>query len=389
MTQDRDRFYNEMTLQPRGGATGLQRQCSETNDRGGFMQVVSTWTGRRARLLQQAFCMTNEAFADHVSMSPRMIAYWHKRPDMMPATKTQRLLDGTLENADARVKAKFAALLEETQPTMGTTLFAAEQSHSTRLDADEQDRIHQAIHSPKRLDATAVINLKQSLVGQRHADDILGPDLIIDAMSQQRDVLEALLRNSPSPHRDDLGVLVADWTTFVGWLHTELGEYAEAEPYFAKAEQLADEIGNGILASTATSYRGYLALLQGNHRAAIRQTMAAIATPGAHLAQHAYDHFQAAQAYAGLGDTSESQRLLHRASEIATIAGTPPQSVYWYTEPFFRLNIGLTQHSIGEHQAAADSIRSGLADLPADQQQAEWLTEYHRALEQSEASGPG
>jgi Arc/MetJ-type ribon-helix-helix transcriptional regulator len=45
------------------------------------------------------------------------------------------------------------------------------------------------------------------------------------------------------------------------------------------------------------------------------------------------------------------------------------------------MNIGLTQHSIGQYRDAADSIRSGMAELPADQQNTEWLDEYRQALD--------
>jgi hypothetical protein len=94
---------------------------------------------------------------------------------------------------------------------------------------------------------------------------------------------------------------------------------------------------------------------------------------------------QAAQAYAGLGDVSEAKSLLHRASDLVTDAGDPPESLYWYTAPFLRMNIGLTQHAIGQHRDAADSINSGIAELPADQQKAEWLDEYQQALNQAKA----
>jgi hypothetical protein len=49
------------------------------------------------------------------------------------------------------------------------------------------------------------------------------------------------------------------------------------------------------------------------------------------------------------------------------------------------MNIGLTQHAIGQHRDAADSINSGIAELPADQQKAEWLDEYQQALNQAKA----
>jgi tetratricopeptide (TPR) repeat protein len=209
---------------------------------------------------------------------------------------------------------------------------------------------------------------------------------MIAPMSAQLETLKILLRQTSGPHKPALMHLLADWTTFIAWLHTELHEYAEADRFFAEAEEMADEIGDGVLASTATSYRGYLALLQGRYRAAVRGTMAALATPGAHSTQTAYDTLQAAQAYAGLGDLKEAKRLLHRASDLVTDAGDPPESLYWYTEPFLRMNVGLTQHAIGEYHDAVDSLISGIAGLPADQQGAEWMGEYQEALDRAEAA---
>lgn len=348
------------------------------------MQVVATWNGRQADILRQAFRMSNEAFAEHLGISVRTVAYWRKRPDMVPVTAMQGVLDTALENAPDQVKAKFSALSEEDSDLSRMTV-VPEPSHPEKLNADEQERIRRVIHSPTRLDATTVVNLTNALVGQRHAEDTIGPDMVIGPMSAQRDVLEALLRNSHGPHVRGLTQLVANWTTFIGWLHTERHEHSEADAYFEKAEDMADEVGDGVLASTATSYRGYLALLQGRYRAAIRSTMAAIGTPGAHPTQVAYDHLQAAQAYAGLGDVEEARSFLQQASEIVTTAGDPPESVYWYTEPFLRMNIGLAQYSIGEYSDATDSLRSGLSELPPDWAHAEWLDEYRQALDRSEA----
>jgi len=90
------------------------------------------------------------------------------------------------------------------------------------------------------------------------------------------------------------------------------------------AEEMSDELGDGVLAFTATSFRGYIAMLQGHHRVTIRATTAALGTLGAHPTQNAYDTLQLAQAYAGLADFREAKNLLRQASDIVTDAGEPP-----------------------------------------------------------------
>jgi tetratricopeptide (TPR) repeat protein len=101
----------------------------------------------------------------------------------------------------------------------------------------------------------------------------------------------------------------------------------------------------------------------------------------ARLIDRANDLLQTAQSYADLGDKDESRRFLDKASDLATTAHDPPPQVYWYTEPFFRLNIGLAQLAVGDYRNAQASLRNGLDELPKDQQSADWVSEYAQALE--------
>ena len=341
------------------------------------MEVVRTWTGREADALRQALRMTNEAFAAHLGVAVRTVADWRKRPDMIPQARMQEVLDAALERAAERTKAQFALLLENDNHYL---LLAGNPNGMT---PDDRDRVNGVIRRPSRVDAATVENLSQVLASQRRAEDALGPEAILGPMALQLDTLGKVLRDASGPQRDALAPLVAEWTSFVGWLHTAVRKDSQALTLFADAEDLADETGDGTIAATAASFRGYLALLQGRPRSAIRASAAALATPGAHPTQHTYDLLQTAQAYADLGDKKEAQRFLAKASDLATTAGQPPPSVYWYTEPFFRLNIGLAQLGIGQYRDAADSLRSGIEDIPADQQAAEWMNEYHQALAQA------
>jgi len=52
------------------------------------------------------------------------------------------------------------------------------------------------------------------------------------------------------------------------------------------------------------------------------------------------------------------------------------------------MNIGLVQHALGQHRAAANSIRGGIAGLPDAQRAAGWLTEYQQALDRASAAEP-
>lgn len=74
------------------------------------MDVVDTWTGRRACLLQAAMRMTNEAFAEHLGISVRTVTRWHAAPDMTHRIEVQQILDTAYEQAGEAVHRRFALL---------------------------------------------------------------------------------------------------------------------------------------------------------------------------------------------------------------------------------------------------------------------------------------
>jgi tetratricopeptide (TPR) repeat protein len=252
---------------------------------------------------------------------------------------------------------------------------------AAQLTPDDAGRLEAIECRPARLDRAAVESLAQVLSGQRHLEDSLGPSAILPPAEAQLNVIAKMLREGgSSPHRAALAHVVAEWISYAGWLRTAIRDDSRALKLFKDARKLADEIGNGTIAAMATSFIGYLARLEGRPRSVIRASKAALDTPGAHPTQRTFDMLQTAQGYADLGDTIEARRFLDRAADLASTAGDPPPQVYWYTEPFFRLNIGMALLSIGDYQDAADSLRSGLEDLPVDQRDAEWLNEYRQAL---------
>jgi hypothetical protein len=79
------------------------------------MQVIATWSGGRADLLRQAFRMTNESYAEYLSVSVRTVANWRGNPDVIPRPAIQDILDAALERAPDRVKAQFALLIGEAE----------------------------------------------------------------------------------------------------------------------------------------------------------------------------------------------------------------------------------------------------------------------------------
>ncbi len=265
----------------------------------------------------------------------------------------------------------------------------------TAIDEDDRARVAAVAErnggiGPMRADASTVRALSDVLAAQRRLDDTLGPRAMLSPTLVQMDTVVALARDSESLRnagvRDGLKRVAAEWVQFAGWLHAEARNDREAVHFLTEAEDYADEINDGPLAAQAANFKGYLARQQGRPRAVVRWFLTAHHTPGAHPAQRLGDLAQAAQGLAMLGEDEDARRLLDQAHALKDRAEieTPPNTAYWLVPSFHGLNIGLTYLALGDNGEAADSIRDALANLPEDQQGAEWTNEYRAALAQAE-----
>jgi hypothetical protein len=80
------------------------------------MEFVDEWTGRHAGALRRALRLTNEGFAEKLGTAVRTVARWNTTPDLVPLPELQQALDTELHRADDQAKARFEALLSQTEP---------------------------------------------------------------------------------------------------------------------------------------------------------------------------------------------------------------------------------------------------------------------------------
>jgi 8-oxo-dGTP diphosphatase len=71
------------------------------------VDVIESWTGRYACLLQSALRDTNEGFAARLGIGQRTVASWHADPELVPRPEMQQLLDQILEKAPTTVQKRF------------------------------------------------------------------------------------------------------------------------------------------------------------------------------------------------------------------------------------------------------------------------------------------
>ncbi|MFC4564311.1 helix-turn-helix domain-containing protein [Nocardiopsis mangrovi] len=259
---------------------------------------------------------------------------------------------------------------------------------ASTLTPDDRERITRTIERPTRIDAAAVQALADVLAAQRRLDDSLPAPAMLPATLAQWETVDRLARDSRGRHADGIRIVAAEWAQFVGWLHAEARNDAEATRWLTEAEDRADDVGSGELAAQATNFRGYLARQQRRPGAVVRHFLTAFHTPGASPLQRVGDAVQAAHGYALMGRKDPARRLLDTASALADeAAGTvPPETAYWLSPTFSRMGIGLAHLALGDPRVAADHLQAGLDGLPPEQRGAQWTDEYREALAAARAA---
>jgi transcriptional regulator with XRE-family HTH domain len=290
-----------------------------------------------------------------------------------------------LHAPDERYQRLYCTVLGTDEATLFGASRRAQSPWVEGADGDvDRERLVAASARPALVDRGVVEALELVLAGQRRLEDAVGAEPLLEPVGAQLVTVDQLLRQARSePVRRDLAGLVTDWTTYAGWLRAATRQDRAALRLFDRALELADEHGYGAGAALATSFKGYVARRQGRPLAVVRAAAGAMATPGATVAQRAFDALQAAQGYAELGEHHRVRALLDQSADLAGTMGEPPPAVYWYSKPFFKLNVGVALAGIGEHADAVSLLREGLAGLPTDQRRTEWVREYDEALKSS------
>lgn len=259
---------------------------------------------------------------------------------------------------------------------------------ATVLDADERARAARSAANPSRLDAGTVDALSGVLAAYRRLDDTVRPRTVIPATLAQAKEVTRLLKGARGPHRDRLAEVASEFVQFGGWLLAQDRQDAQAVRLLNEAVDLADDAGNGTLAAQALNFRGYIARQQGRPQGVARWFAAAAHTPGAHPAQRLGDLLQAAAGLAELGQRDDALRLVESAEGLADQAAAlpPPDTAYWLTPEFNRLNMGLANMGLRRYGDAVDHITAGLAGLPPELRDAPWTEEHRDALKRATAA---
>jgi hypothetical protein len=196
------------------------------------MDVVASWTGEQADLLRQALRMTNEAFAEHLGVAPRTVAYWRRRPDIIPRPAMQEILDIALARASEPARAQFRLLLAERK--RGNASIAAAAGSPAAEDAASITGWLSATGTSD--EAIGFIDRAAAALAEAHTQ--LAPGIVMADVRRLHQAAQALLRNGRPRHRQARELLRIDGCLLahLSLLLSDRGDY-----------QSADECGNAAL----------------------------------------------------------------------------------------------------------------------------------------------
>jgi tetratricopeptide (TPR) repeat protein len=347
------------------------------------MDVVSSWTGARADALRRALRMTNEAFAEHIGVAVRTVAYWRARPGSVPKPDVQEALDTVLVQAPEPVRAQFWLVLAErdrTQASLQPRLVAA-----SLWPADDEFTRGPA-HPESAWPSSKVAQLSASALGVRpvtpgdlarvrsmraHLKAIDnahggGTALPLATVYLRAEIFPLLDGREQDPPSQSLIEAAAEYEHDVGWMAYDAGQQNIAERYFASALRRARAMGNRLLAGRILAAMSHQAIHLGHLQDAIelaqasRSVTAHIATPRALAMEAAME----ACAHAAAGDARQSHRALDDAANAVTLITASGQSdPEWldFDEGGFWGHAARAYRDLGELRQAEDAAQKSVA----------------------------
>lgn len=246
----------------------------------------------------------------------------------------------------------------------------------------DEERLIYAARSPRRHDPGVVDALSALLAGQRKTEDSIGAAPLIEPVMAQLVVVTDLVTDARGDLRTKVLDIGSQWAQFAGWLHASGGKVAEASRLYGLALEWATEAGNADMVATALNMRGHAAWIDGKVGPMVGLSRAAQRVAGISPGVRALAVQQEARGTALAGEATvtdidrkfdEAERLIARA--VAQPDREPPW-IYFFSPHYLVMQRGLACRLAGEPAKAAVLLERGLAALPAELRQTDWIARY-------------
>lgn len=246
----------------------------------------------------------------------------------------------------------------------------------------DEERLIYAARSPRRHDPAVTDALSALLAGQRKTEDSIGAAPLIGPVMAQLVVVTDLVTEARGDLRAKVLDIGSQWAQFAGWLHASGGKVAEASRLYGLALEWATEAGNADMVATALNMRGHAAWIDGKVGPMLGLSRAAQRVAGISPGVRALAVQQEARgtALAGEATTADIDRKFDEAERLIAQAVAQPDREppwnYFFSPHYLAMQHGLAFRLAGEPAKAAVLLERGLAALPAELRQSDWIARY-------------
>jgi tetratricopeptide (TPR) repeat protein len=258
--------------------------------------------------------------------------------------------------------------------------FAAVPGLNGSFTSDDEERLVLAARRPRRVDQGVVASLATILAAQRRLEDRVGSASMLKAAVAQLGVVSTLASEARAPVRSDVLSIAGQYAQFAGWLSANTRQLADASGWYDRALEWAAESGDANMTATALNMKGYVSWLEGKVGPMIGLSQAAQSGHAISAGVRALAVQQEARGHALAGDGDRADRKLDEAASlIARTAGHPedePPWIYFYSADYLVLQRGLAYLFLGRYAQAIDLLSAGLAEMPAEVGESEWIAWY-------------
>jgi tetratricopeptide (TPR) repeat protein len=258
--------------------------------------------------------------------------------------------------------------------------FAAMPGLNGSFSPDDEERLILAARHPERIDRNVVGSLAAVLAAERRLEDQVGSAAMLKPVTAQLDVVGELAAEARAPLRGQVLGVAGQYAQFAGWLNANTERLARARTCYDRALEWAAECGDANMTATALNMKGHVAWLSGKVGPMIGLSQAAQASKDISTGVRALAAQQEARGHALAGDGDDADRKLDEAvSLVSRAAGHPedePPWIYFFSPAYLALQRGLAYLYLGRYPQAVESLTAGLAAMPPEAGQSEYIAGY-------------
>jgi tetratricopeptide (TPR) repeat protein len=195
-------------------------------------------------------------------------------------------------------------------------LLAEQRDQRGGISPDDAARLLAALAEPRRTDVEIVRHFEQALGAQRAASRLLRPSDLVEALTPSYELMGHFRRDAKPGVRRELLRLRSEYAQFIGRMHHDAGNHAEACRWSDASLRAATQARDGTLVAFTLARRTSLAAAEGDAAEVLDLARAARAPAGLPAEISTLSLRCEAHGHAMAGDADDCRRALDQSAEL-------------------------------------------------------------------------